>query len=318
MRVPILRSITCIAVLLLVAACSTAAEHKEAFQAFSDSTEKATAALDAYDKAAAKGMTELMIARAAALEPGAVQGAPDACGGESKECYLVLNDENGQPTPIAYKTLIPNHVSAANEIAAYAKSLTDLAAADSSEQVQAALDQAKSNAASLAQIVQPGSAGGVNALLAPFTAAGAYIYRTWQEQTKMAALRKVTTDMDRIIQEAAKKFADVGEFVAEVDTNKRQEAWVMGRLNYVDSEQGNRAARLKDWINASQNYDDALKAPLSAVFTEMGDAHAKLTYALQDHIDSMDDFFAAANRLKIQAEAVQNLVNGFQAAAAQQ
>jgi hypothetical protein len=195
--------------IVALAACTTVSDEKEVIAAFSTATVKATDALAAYD--AATAARETVRARAVALTDKdgirTLDERKERCTTTSNQCELFyqpkpadLNGPMPDLEPLTIKSLIPDHIKAAQAIAGYAKALKEVADADAREQVRAALDKATTAVSSLANIVEPGSGPGVKAIAGPSANALAWLYGKYQEQMKLNALREATKEMNPIIQ----------------------------------------------------------------------------------------------------------------------
>ena len=307
-----------VALILLLAGCSTAADHLDTMNSFADSTAKASASLQAYDEAAAGYMTAFMKKKALAVganEPNRVGPADDSCGADDRACLIGLKASAGGAAgvPIVYTTLIPNHLDVANAIASYAKALNDVANANSRPQVTAALDKIAASAAAIAQAAYPTGGGpAVSAIATPAANALAWAYGKYQEGLKIEALRNATQAMDPLIQDVSKKFSDVAVFVADVREGELQKSILEAQAEWRKKRN---SASLDTFLSTANALDKQLSAKPVELFVDMGEAHAKLTTALKDEIHSFTDARVAIERLANDAQDVFNLVKSFKAAA---
>jgi len=311
--------------ILLLAACSTTSDHTDVLTSFADSTAKASLSLEAYDTAAAGYMTSFMKRRA--LE-AAEAGNADLIGPVLDDCIarrsdsdvtprcrvgLMADSEDLKGVPIVYTTIIPNYIAVANEIAAYATALNNLAKADSRPQVAVALDKIAATATGIAAAAYPmGGGPAVAAIANPTASALSWSYGKYQEQTKIDALRKATQAVDPLIQDVAAKFSDVGLFVEDVHEGELQKAVVLARLEWLKNGD---ERHLDDYLSKADALDKQLAAGPAKVFADMGKAHRKLTDSLQHNITSFADAQVAIDRLADDAEAVFKIAQGFKKAA---
>jgi hypothetical protein len=285
--------------LLLAGGCSTASEHEAVMTAFATATGQAASALREYDEAAAARVTELTRTDANELVPKgeARIGYPEMnCISSSADCELRLYAGSDQDVgrPLTVKSLIPKHVAAAEEIAAYAKALQEVAAADSTAEVSAALNQVSVTIGSLANLVQPGSAPAARAVTGPAANALSWVYGKYQENLKISALREATTAMDPTMQVATKEFARVETISSDAGINRRV-AEFQDRLNAYNASRGQ--SDLAPLLSSQEDLKAALSASRGAVFEDLGKAHANLVQALTDKIDSFADVQAALDRV---------------------
>jgi hypothetical protein len=278
--------------------------------------------LQAYDQAASAQATTLV--RQDALDKkGIVKTDPTDCGLSATHCRLVLVYKPGEAgaadpgpfangTPLTVDSLIPSHVAAAQEIAEYASALTELTAADSTKAVSEALGKIATTINSLAETVRPGSGPAVGALTGPSASLFSWVFGKYQESLKLDALRKATSAMDPVIQDAAHKFNNVAMLSQAVNQDIRAEAVRAAKNAYLDHQD---ESHLLAYIKATRDMDAALSVPPSDVFRNLAEVHHQMTLAVHDQLQTPADIQKALSRLSSDAEALFKIAQSFQAAA---
>jgi hypothetical protein len=212
--------------------------------------------------------------------------------------------------PIVYTSIIPNHVAVAKEIAAYANALNDVAKADSTAKVTAALNKVAATITTLSSAAFPAGGGpAAAAVVTPTANALSWIYGQYQEQFKLDALRKATQSADPLIQRVAVMYGNVGQLLGDVQTAELQKSFVEAKSVWFEHPS---SATLQDYLNKADALDKQLTAAPAKMFTDMGTAHAKLTASLKDEINSFADAEVAIERLAADADAVYKIAQSFQ------
>jgi len=295
-----------------LAACTTVSDEKAVIGAFSTATGTATEALKTYDAATAARETAKVRAQAVADPDNLVllDERKEPCGTTSKQCQAFYKDE-----PLTVRTIIPNHIDAADAIAAYAAALKEVADADATPQVRAALDKATAAASSLANLVQPGSGPGVRALAGPSANAFAWLYGEYQEEIKLDALRDATRQMNPFIQKAAELFGSAAEQAAFGGVIADARALDKAKKAFADNPS---PATINVVAAATDVLDQQLKAPARQVFTNLAETHQMITTALVKRPESMEDIYAALNRLIADAVTLSGVAKDLKAASESQ
>jgi hypothetical protein len=305
-----------IALCLGLTACTTVSDEKEVISAFSTATGTATQALKSYDAATAARETAKIRARAVADPDGVVtvDEQNKACTLKSKQCQVSYQGkEDSFATPLTIPTIIPNHIVAAEAITAYAGALKEVADADATPQVAAALDKAVAAASSLSALVNPESGPGVRALAAPSANALAWLFGKYQEEIKLNALRDATQKMNPIIQEAVGKF--FGE-EARLAVEAAKAANEQALNNSIDAfEKTPTTETINAVAAAGAAFDQQLKAPAQMVFTRLAETHQMITTALVERPKSLKDIYTALNRLIADAVTLSGIAQELKAAA---
>jgi hypothetical protein len=300
------------AILLACSACSTT-DPNQVIGPFAAATQNATAAIKAYDQAAAQRLTALDIAKVTgdpAHAAVAVVPMQNGCATSSSDCELGYRlARTDDPRPLAFDTLIPETGLIADDLSAYAKALSDLAAADSRDQVTAALGKASAAISSAANVVEPGS-GPAAAAAAGAAASGlSWLYGKYQENLKADGLRSATAAMNPVVKQAADHFGKIADLAGTAD-----KAVAVGAFNDVQHvyEQAPNEANLKAYIKAAADLNAVLKAPqVGAVFGALAQAHDKLTQALDGRITSFGELQAAVAQLASDAQTLRKLAEDF-------
>jgi hypothetical protein len=303
-----------IALCLVLAACTTASDEQEVIRAFSTATGTATQALKTYDEATAARETAKVRTKAVS-DPGGVitlDERGEECATSSQQCqafYKAPDDANQQPLTV--RTLIPNHIAAANAIAAYAAALKEVADADARPQVGAALDKATAAVGSLANLVQPGSGAGLQAIAGPSASALTWLYGKYQEEVKMNALRDATQKMNPIMQEAAGLFGDEAELA--VVSARAAGAQALDDAKDAFSKTPS-TATINGVATATEAFDQQLKAPARMVFNSLAETHQMITTALVERPKSLEGIYTALSKLVADAATLSGIARDLKAA----
>lgn len=295
-----------------IAACSTTADYNQPISSFSDATDKAGQALEAYNKAAAARATEIRKQDALA-RPRAVRPLTDKeCATNSTGCQIAYFEGN-EPKLLVIDTLIPQHLAAMREINSYAKALKDVAGADSTPAVKTAVEKAGAAISSLASIAAPGSSAGAQAFAVPVEELAVWIYGKYQEHIKLKALRDSTSAMERVLPEAVKKFGTAASFLELVDLRRLDRDFNAKSRAFDDKPS---PANLDGLIASASSFDQALRLSPQDIFQRLGQAHTELSAALRDESVSLAAVFQSIDRLSADAETLKKIAEAFQKAAA--
>ncbi len=308
------RVATVIVCAVALSACSSASDYEQVMSSFSDATEKARAALESYDKAAATRVTDLRRDEAA-TKPVGVRIVDGDCTTSSTRCRIVYLSRMGDPDPkqLTVSTLAPEHLAAMREIALYAKALKDMAAADAAPAVKTAVDKALAATTGLASIVAPGASPAFAAFAAPTGQLVVWAFGKYQEKIKVDALRYATTQMEPTMNDAVSKFGTVSRYLSLAELTRLARDLDSKQAGFENTR--SRAA-LDALLAAAQRFDDALTLTPQAVFKDLGQAHTQLAIALAgDETMSLEKAFQMINRLSADAEALYGIAETFRKAA---
>jgi 3-deoxy-D-manno-octulosonate 8-phosphate phosphatase KdsC-like HAD superfamily phosphatase len=301
----------------LLALCSACAgpDPAKVIGPFATATQDASAAIKAYDEAAAQRLTEIGVAKVLSSANAGIAVVPmqDGCMSGSADCQLGYRLSKGaDPKQLAFQTLIPETALIADDLSTYGGALSDLAAADSRDEVSAALGKASAAISSAANVVQPGSGPAAAAILGPSASGLSWLYGKYQDKIKADALRKATAAMNPVVAQAAAHFQLIADQAATAD-----QAVAVGEFNEAQQtyQDAPNASTLRAYMKAAADLNAILKAPhVGKVFTSLAGAHDKLTDALDGEIESFAELQASVAQLAADAQTLRKLAEDFKKA----
>jgi len=317
MTANLLRVTAAAAVLLACAACSTT-DPNTVIAPFASATQDASTAIKAYSEAGAQRLTAIGKAKvlASAHADLAVVPMEDGCMSSSSGCQLGYRLTKGaEPKVLAYDTLIPETALIADDLSEYATALSELAAADSRDQVSAALGKATKAISAAANVVQPGSGPAAAAILGPTANGLSWLYGKYQDGIKRDALRQATAAMNPVVGQAAVHFQKIAELAATADQAVAVAEFNDAQLAYQNAPG---EGTLNAYLKAAADLNGILKAgQVGKVFTSLAGAHDKLTLALDGKIKSFADLQASVGQLAADAQTLRKLAEDFKKATQQ-
>lgn len=309
------RGIPAILLVLAAAACSTAdyAKPVDDFAAATSNARSALSDLNTQVTDAYRGVLDKAILDRKLLAREQMQ----ECQVGSTRCRLILIDREGQEVepyppepPLARMTLLMTQIDG------YAASLKALLQADTTQKVEAHVNDALGSVQNLADTVakmkdpNSGATADVPQFATPVGEAVNWVVGQYVERVKFKGLQRATAAGKPVIRDAADLFTDVSTFASDVPkeelANEVSAAQDAVRENLSQ-------ATLSAYAKSAAKYDALLTSSPPDLFQAMGDAHDALADSLRGEGTSLATAHARIEAFAAEAEQLAKILRDLRA-----
>lgn len=303
------------AALLGLAACSTASDHTQHIAAFAEAIDASEKSLGLFSTGGADRLStirrERVLQGSSRLED---RGNCTTSLDSKEDCQLFVISSPRDPNavPLRVTSLIPEHLAAAHSIKLYAAALREIAEADRTAGVKAAVDKAAAATTALATLAPAGTAV-IVPFIVPTGKLIVWAYGRYQEEVKLDALKHATAEMDPVMRDASAKFAKAATYFQLPDLARL----VADRDTKLAAYEGARTdANLRALEESTDKLNAARRADPARLFLSIGATHSELARSLTSSDElSFANFFVMAERLKKDAEELYKIAEEFRDAA---
>ena len=272
----------------LVTACSVA-NYQKPVSDFAAATENAEKALIALNQQVTEAYAETIRARALKGDWIILATSGD-CNLISIRCRLKVDKPDGSNELFEPDPLLGNIVTLMRPITAYAKGLTGIVNADTTDKVathvNATLGSVENLAKTVDKISGSSTAANVTAYKTSFGKAVNWLIGQYVAKVQLDGLRKATEAANPVMQQVVFIVENSAEFAADISKSEPQKEFEAAKKKYDDDQQAGNTNALGKNVDVlakkATAYDRVLLAKPSSVYAKLGEAHAALTGNLHD------------------------------------
>ena len=288
----------------LAAGGCSATSYKPAIDGFANASGKASEAYMALETNVLSAQTE-RLKRLALAGKAQVRPFEQDCTFKANHCRLEVMEKGGKaqllPPPNFGKISL-----LLNGITKYATNLQAIVNSQTAQQVSASLIAAGGSIKDLASMA-PGSVADISAFAVPSANLAAWVAGQYVNQLQVSALRNATRAADPVIQKSAARLKDIAASAKDPALADATDAVEADQAAYQAAPRDR--SKLEQLMQTAAVDDALLAAPAASVFSDMGEAHGKLTRSLQGQDVTLAEALAAVESFAAEATQLQGLVN---------